>query len=226
MAANSQTSENRSDLIDELVGSYLRLPVLFSWREAKGLPFPDTFSAAALELQGLATAWVNLEQIVWRADEVRFIHGLPARLKLTTPSIELAIGQAELDRWLGQFRLPYRLELAADGLIVHTEIAGFPLAQFETRLEVVGGWFALEPKRASILGVPGYVPSLFKSYLPLPPLSKETRLSKVTHQSGQLRLRFAIDDFEEEVSPGLLLRLRKRFFPVFEQLTGLLGSKD
>lgn len=226
MSENSQKSENRSDLIDQLVGSYLTLPVLFSWREARGLPFPDTFSGARLELQGLATAWVNLEQIVWRADEVRFIHGLPASISLKTPSIELVIGQAELDRWLGQFRLPYRLELAAEGLIVHTEIAGFPLAQFETRLEVIGGWFALEPKRASILGVPGYVPSLFKSYLPLPPLSKETRLSNVTHKPGQLRLKFAIDDFEEEVSPGLLLRLRKRFFPVFEQLSGLLGSKD
>lgn len=219
-------NDNRSDLIDQLVSSYLTLPVLVSWERARGLPFPDTFSQARLELQGLATAWVNLDQIVWEAEEVAFIPGLPARIELTAPSIEIAIGQAELDRWLGQFRLPYRLELAADGLIVHTEIAGFPLAQFETRLEVVGGWFALEPKSASIFGVPGYVSSLFKSYLPLPPLSKEARLSAVTHRPGQLRLKFAIDDFAEEVSPGLLVRLRKRFFPVFEQLSGFLGSRD
>lgn len=222
----SDINDTRSDLIDQLVSSYLTLPVLVSWERATGLPFPDTFSNARLELQGLATAWVNLDQIVWQAEEVSFIPGLPARIELTAPSIEIAIGQAELDRWLGQFRLPYRLELAADGLIVHTEIAGFPLAQFETRLEVVGGWFALEPKSASIFGVPGYVSSLFKSYLPLPPLSKETRLSAVTHQPGQLRLKFAIDDFTEEVTPGLLIRLRKRFFPVFEQLSGFLGSRD
>jgi len=219
-------NDKRSDLIDQLVSSYLTLPVLVSWERASGLPFPDTFRQARLELQGLATAWVNLDQIVWEAEEVAFIPGLPARIELTSPSIEIAIGQAELDRWLGQFRLPYRLELAEDGLIVHTEIAGFPLAQFETKLEVVGGWFALEPKSASIFGVPGYVSSLFKSYLPLPPLSKEARLSAVTHRAGQLRLKFAIDDFAEEVSPGLLVRLRKRFFPVFEQLSGFLGSRD
>jgi hypothetical protein len=222
----SDNNDTRSDLIDQLVSSYLTLPVFVSWDKASGLPFPDTFSNARLELQGLATAWVNLDQIVWQAEEVSFIPGLPARIELTAPSIEIAIGQAELDRWLGQFRLPYRLELATDGLIVHTEIAGFPVAQFETRLEVVGGWFALEPKSASIFGVPGYVSSLFKSYLPLPPLSKETRLSAVTHQPGQLRLKFAIDDFTEEVTPGLLIRLRKRFFPVFEQLSGFLGSRD
>jgi len=217
---------NRSDLIDQLVASYLTLPVQVSWKSARGLPFPDRFSGARLELQGLATAWIHLERIIWRAEEVRFIPGLPARIELTGPSIEIAVGQAELDKWLSQFNLPYRLELAADGLIVHTEISGFPLAQFETRLKVDGGWFVLEPKSASILGVPGYVSSLFKSYLPLPPLSKEARLSAIDHKAGALRLTFALNDFSEEVTPGMLLRLRKRFFPMIEQLSVLLNPAD
>jgi hypothetical protein len=213
-------NETRSDVIDQLVSSYLKLPVFASWRRASGLPFPDRFEGARLEMQGLATAWFNLEQIVWRADEVRFVPGLPARVELKGPSIEIVIGQKELDRWLNQLRLPYRLELSEAGLMVHTEIAGFPVAQFETRLEVVGGWFMLEPTRASLLGVPGYVSSMFRFYLPMPPLSKETRLAGIDHEPGRLRLRFGIDDFEEEVSPGLLSRLRKRFFPMIEQLSG------
>lgn len=226
MAATTKASDNSSDLIDQLIGSYLTLPVSFLWREARGLPFPDQFIDARLELRGLATAWLNLERIIWRAAEVRFVAGFPAKIELADPSIELVIGQAELDRWLSQFRLPYRLELADSGLVVHTEMAGFPLASFETKLEVVGGWFSLQPKRASILGVPSYVPSLFKTYLPLPPLSSETRLSQVGHETGQLKLRFAIDDFTEEVTPGMLIRLRKRFFPVFDQLSGLIKSSD
>ncbi len=216
-------SKQRSDVIDQLVGSYLTVPVLVTWRDASGLPFPDTFTGARLEMQGLATAWFNLEQIVWRAESVRFIPGLPARIELETPQVELVVGQKELDRWLGQFNLPYRLELAEAGLIVHTEIAGFPLAQFETRLEVTGGWFVLEPKRASILGVPSYVSSLFRSYLPMPPLSREARLSSIEHEAGRLRLGFSLDDFEEEVGPGLLLRLRQRFFPIAEQMSSFFG---
>ncbi len=217
-------SDNRSDVIDQLVGSYLKLPVFASWEEASGIPFPDRFRGARLELQGLATAWFNLEQIVWRADEVRIMPGLPASVDLKGVSVEIAIGQQELDRWLKQFRLPYRLELADKGLIVHTELAGFPLAQFETKLEVVGGWFVLEPKSASILGVPGYVSSLFRSYLPMPPLSRESRLAAIEHEPGRLRLRFALEDFVEEVSPGLLGRLRKRFFPMIEQLSGFFSN--
>jgi hypothetical protein len=61
---------------------------------------------------------------------------------------------------------------------------------------------------------------MFRFYLPMPPLSKETRLAGIDHEPGRLRLRFGIDDFEEEVSPGLLSRLRKRFFPMIEQLSG------
>lgn len=226
MTDRPKPSDNRSELIDQLIGSYLTLPVSFLWREARGMPFPDQFFDARLELQGLATAWINLEGIIWRAGEVKFIAGLPAKIELKDPSIELVIGQADLDRWLKQFRLPYRLELADTGLVVHTEMAGFPLASFETKLEVIGGWFSLQPKRASILGVPSYVPSLFKTYLPLPPLSSETRLSQVGHESGKLKLRFAIDDFTEEVTPGMLVRLRKRFFPVFEQLSGFMSSSS
>lgn len=211
---------NRSDLVDELLSSYLKIPVVMRWERASGLPFPDRFENSRVEFQGIATEWLDVERIACVAKEARIVHGLPARLVLSEPALEITIGQPALDKWLKRFQLPYRLELGADGLIVHTEIAGFPVAEFETTLEVVGGWFVLKPKRASFFGVPGYVSSIFRTYLPVPPLSRESRLSAIHHAPGMLILRFALGDIEEEITPGLLFRLRRRFFPVVDQLAG------
>ncbi|HEY5646299.1 MAG TPA: hypothetical protein VIS76_10170 [Pseudomonadales bacterium] len=212
--------DNRSDLVDELLSSYLKVPVVMRWERASGLPFPDRFENSRVEFQGIATEWLDVERIACVAKEARIVHGLPARLMLSEPALEITIGQAALDKWLKRFQLPYRLELGADGLIVHTEIAGFPVAEFETTLEVVGGWFVLKPKRASFFGVPGYVSSIFRTYLPVPPLSRESRLSAIHHAPGVLVLRFALGDIEEEITPGLLFRLRRRFFPALDQVTG------
>ena len=218
------SNASRSDIIDQLVGSYLTLPVAIFWESAQGLPFPDTFRGARLEFAGMATAWLNLEQIIWHAAQVRFLPGFPPRIQLTEPSIDFVIGQPELDRWMAKFELPYRLELTEKGIIVHAEMAGMPIAEFETRLEVIDGWFILKPSRATILGVPSYVSSLFRSYLPLPPLSPEARLKSINHGPGTLGLTVALEDFEEEVSPGLLLRLQKRFFPMAEQVAGMFSG--
>jgi hypothetical protein len=222
-----------SNVISELVSSYFELPVSIHWEKASGLPFPDRFEQARLEFGGLATAWLDLKQVIWRADQIRFIAGFPARVEVMGPRVEIAIGQAELDRWLNRFKLPYRLVLKEDALVVHAEIAGLPLGEFETRIEVVNGWFVLQPKRATILGVPTYVASLFRTYLPLPPLSGDTRLVGVEHQTGQLRAIFGLDDFEEQVTPGLLSRLQARLLPtlsspfggMFTQRTPDAGSR-
>lgn len=215
--------DNRSDLIDELLTTYLKVPVMMKWETASGLPFPDKFTNTRAEFQGIATEWLNLEHIACTAKQTRLQHGLPARLQLLEPGLEIRVGQMALDNWLKRFQLPYRLELGPEALIVHTEIAGFPVAEFETTIEVVGGWFVLKPKRTSFLGVPGYVSSIFQTYLPVPPLSQESRLTGIEHAVGALTLHFALSDFEEEITPGLLLRLRQRFFPMIEQITGFMS---
>ncbi len=205
-----------SKVIAELISSYFELPARVHWRRATGLPFPGQFEDAELEFSGVATAWLNLKQVTWRAAQVRFVPGIPARIQATAPTVEIAVGKDELDRWLARFELPYRLELTADALVIHTEIAGFPVAELEARLEVVNGWFVLQPKRASIFGVPNYVASLFRTYLPLPPLTGDTRLVSIRHEPEVLGLTFALQDFEESVVPGLLGRLQKRLLPTLE----------
>lgn len=218
--------DNRSDLIDELLSTYLKVPVMMYWEEASGLPFPDQFSQARAEFQGLATNWLDLERIACVAEKATFVPGLPAQLQVEGPGLEITIGQAALDRWLKRFQLPYRLELGSEALVVHTEIAGFPVAEFETTVEIVGGWFVLKPKRTSFFGVPGYVSSIFQTYLPVPPLSRDTRLAGINHAPGSLTLSFALSDFEEEITPGFLLRLRRKFFPVLDQISGMMGTSS
>ena len=46
----------------------------------------------------------------------------------------------------------------------------------------------------------------------------------IQHAKGSLTLKFALSDFEEEVTPGLLFRLRKKFFPMVDQISGMMGS--
>ena len=213
-----------SEILDQLVSSYLKLPVRLFWDGGPLTPFSDTFENARLEFDGIATAWLNLQHVVLHAAQVKVIPGLPVGIRVSDPRIEIAVGQAELDRWMKRFEIPFKLELAESGLIVHTEVAGFPVAQFETQLEVVGGWFVLKPRKASFLGMPGYVSSIFRTYLPLPPLSEETRLTSIEHEPGLLKLTFCSDDFEEEITPGLLARLQRRLLPMFAKQPEKMGS--
>jgi hypothetical protein len=205
-----------SSVIDQMVSSYFELPVHIDWAHATGLPFPDRFEQPELQFSGLATAWMDLQEVIWRADHVHFVPGMPASVKVRGPRVEVAIGKDDLTRWLKRFELPYRVELTEDAIVLHTEFGGFPVAELEARLEVVGGWFLLQPKRASILGVPNYVASLFRTYLPMPPLAGNTRLESIRHQPDVLRLTFGLEDFEEQVTPGLLGRLQKRLLPTLD----------
>jgi hypothetical protein len=215
-----------ASVIDQLVSSYFEQPVRMDWTRASGLPFPDRFEGARLEFAGLATAWLELKQVVWHADQVRFVPGFPASIEVTGPKVEIAVGQDAIDRWLRRFELPYRIELGDDALIIHTEIAGFPVARLEARLAVVNGWFVLQPQRAAVLGIPNYVVALFRAYLPLPPLTGHTRLIAIDHAPGLLRLTFGLADFAEDVAPGMLVRMQKRLLPTLDPtLGGLLPSR-
>jgi hypothetical protein len=203
----------RSDAIDQWLSSYLELPVKLSFEGSVGDALRGTFEGVSLEIAGVATAWLPLERIELSAARATLTPGLPASLAMAEPAVAITVGQRDLDRWQRRFQLPFRLSLAEKGVIVHTEFAGLALSEFETGLEVVNGWFVLRPRRASILGIPSQLASWLRAYLPLPPISPEARLCGIDHAPGQLTLHFAISDFEEKITPGLLQRLRKRLLP-------------
>ena len=203
----------RSDAIDQWLSSYLELPVKLSFEGSVGDALRGTFEGPSLEIAGVATAWLPLERIRLRASRAILTPGLPAALAVEEPVVSLTVGQRDLDRWQGGSQLPFRISLGEKGLTVNTGVAGVVISEFEVQLEVVSGWFVLRPRRASILGIPSQVASWLRAYLPLPPISPEARLSGIDHAPGKLTLHFSISDFEENITPGLLQRLRKRLLP-------------
>jgi hypothetical protein len=203
----------RSDALDQWLSSDLEMPVRISWEGALSDALRGRLDGVSFEIAGVATAWMPLERIIVHADHARFTPGLPARIRVEAPVVQVTVGQRDLDRWQNGFQLPFKLKLGREGLVVNTEIAGLPISEFETTLEVVRGWFVLKPRRASILGVSNQLARLFRAYLPLPPLSPDARLVGIEHATDRLSLHFGISDFEEEVTPGMLSRIRRRVLP-------------
>ncbi|MCP3985003.1 MAG: hypothetical protein GY723_11475 [bacterium] len=202
-----------SDAIDQLLSSYLKQPVRMSWKGAVADTIRGSFELPRVELGGIATAWVPFEEVVLEADRVIFHPGIPARLAIEAPRIELAVGQIEIDQWMDRLQLPFRLALEETSLVLKSSIAGFAVGELEASLDVVGGWFVLKPRRASVLGIPGFMAPLFRTYLPLPPLPKDARLLAIGHEPGLLRLTLEADDFEERITPGIVGRLQRRMMP-------------
>jgi hypothetical protein len=203
----------RSDAIDQWLSSYLELPVKLAFEGSVGDALRGTFDGVSLEIAGVATAWLPLERIRLAAARATLTPGLPATLAVEEPVVSLTVAQRDFDRWQRGSQLPFRVSLGEKGLSVNTGIAGVVISEFEAQLEVVGGWFVLRPRRASILGIPNQLASWLRAYLPLPPISPDARLSGIEHSAGRLTLHFSIKDFEEKVSPGMLQRLRKRLLP-------------
>ena len=203
----------RSDAIDQLVGRFLKQPVKVSWEGGTADAVMGSFEGARVELAGVATAWLPLERVVVDASRASIRPGVPATIEVVGGTVEIAVGQAEVDRWVRRFQLPFRIQLNEKGLAVKTEFAGLPVTDFEMELDVVRGWFTLRPKKASFMGVPSWVPTMLRSYLPLPPVSEDVRITAIGHEPELLTVTFAVEDFEESITPGLADRLRRRVMP-------------
>ncbi len=203
----------QSDVVDQLFSTYLKQPVKASWEGSASDLLRGTFQDARIELGGIATAWLPLEGVVLSARRVDFQPGMPARIRVEEPRLTAIVAQRDVDQWLSRTQLPFELKLTEGGIVARAEVAGLNVAEIEVRLEVRGGWFILQPQRASLLGIPNYVAWLFRTYLPLPPLAEGAKFEEIGHETGRLRLAFEVDDFEEDLTPGLLGRLRERVLP-------------
>lgn len=205
--------EMRSDVLDQLFGTYLRQPVKVSWQGAPADLLRGTFQHAQVELGGIATAWLPLEGVVLSAAHVTLEPGMPARIAVEEPRLTALVGQRDIEDWLTATQLPFELSLTERGIVARTRLAGLNIGEVEAYLEVLRGWFVLQPRRASLLGIPNYAARMFRTYLPLPRIAEGARLVKIGHESGRIRLAFAVEGFEEDLTPGLLGRLRARVMP-------------
>jgi len=203
----------RSDAIDQLLSTYLELPARVSWQGALADSARGIFEGGRLELAGVAMLALPFDRLILESDRFQFIPGIPARISATGPRIVVSIDQRQVDQWLARARAPFELRLTESAVEFRMDIAGFALGRAETELAVQRGWFVLRPKHAELLGFRNRLASLFRTYLPLPRLAPQTRLSGVEHVEGAIQLEMSLDDFEEEITPGLVKRMQERFLP-------------
>jgi hypothetical protein len=203
----------RSDAIDELLSTYLKMPAKVSWEGALADSVLGVFEGVRLELAGLAIMALPFDRLVFRADRFKFTPGLPARIEAIGTKIEVSVDQRQVDRWLRMARTPFKLRLLEDAIEFQIKVGGISLTRTETELRIQRGWFVLRPKHAEILGIRARLISLFRTYLPLPRLAPQTRLIGIEHDEGALRFELGLDDFSDVITPGLIDRLQKRFLP-------------
>jgi hypothetical protein len=209
----------RSDSIDDLLTTYLKMPAKVSWDGALADSVRGVFDGVRLELAGLAILALPFDRLVFRAERFQFTPGLPARIEATAPRIEVSLDQRQLDRWLARVRAPFELQLIEDAIEFRMNVAGYPITRTETELRVQRGWFVLQPKHAEFLGLRARLVSLFRTYIPLPRLAPQTRLTGIRHVPGAIRLELGLDDFADVITPGLIDRLQNRFLPFARQKT-------
>jgi len=203
----------RSDALDELISSYLKMPAKVSWDGALADSIRGVFEGVRIELAGLAILALPFDQMVFRADRFQFTPGIPARIEAVRPKIEVSIDQRQFDLWLRRARVPFELRLIEDAIEFRMSVGGFSLTRTKTELGIQRGWFVLRPKRIEVFGVRARLVSVFRTYLPLPRLAPQTRLTGIEHAEGTLRFELSLDDFVDVITPGLIERLQGRFLP-------------
>lgn len=203
----------RSDAIDELLSNYLKMPAKVSWDSAIGDSVRGVFEGVRVELAGLAIMALPFDRLVFQAERFRFTPGIPARIEAVRPQLEVSIDQRQVDRWLKRLHAPFELRLIEGAIEFQMDVGGIPITRTETELRIQRGWFVLRPRRAEFLGIGTRLVSVFRTYLPLPRLAPQTRLTGITHVEGALRLELGLDDFSDVITPGLIERLRSRFLP-------------
>lgn len=203
----------RSDAIDQVISTYLEMPAKVSWKGAVGDSVRGTFEEGRLELAGIAVLALPFDRLVLEAERFQFTPGIPAGFEATSPKIELSLDQRQVDRWLERAGAPFKLKLIEGGIDFRVNVGGFPISRAETELCIENGWFILRPKSAEFLGIRNPLATLFRTFVPIPRLAPQTRLTGIKHERGALRIVLTLDDFTEEITPGLVERMQERFLP-------------
>jgi len=161
-----------------------------------------------VEVPAVLAAGLVLDRVVVRAEHVRIAPGLPPRLQAGPVGLRAYVSQENVDRWTRTARLPIRLALTEDGVLLTTGVRGFKMSETLADLEVSGPFLRLAPKRMTIVGLPAPLARFFRGYLPLPPLPKGARITDVHPGDGELAVTFELDHVDEPLTPDIARRLR------------------
>lgn len=161
-----------------------------------------------VEVPAVLAAGLVLDRVVVRAQHVRIVPGLPPRLQAGPVGLRAYVSQDNVDRWIRTARLPIRLALTSEGLLLTTGLRGIRMSETLAELEVAGRFLRLAPKWMTIVGLPAPLVRFFRGYLPLPPLPKGARITEVRPGDGELAVTFELDHVDEALSPDIARRLR------------------
>lgn len=161
-----------------------------------------------VEVPAVLAAGLVIDRLTVRAERVRVAPGLPPRLRAGPVTLRAHVSQENVDRWTRTARLPIRVGLTAEGVVLTTGVAGIKMSETVADLEVAGRFLRLVPKRMKIVGLPTTLVRFFRGYLPLPPLPRGARLTDVGHGPGELAVTFTLDEVDEALTPDIARRLR------------------
>jgi hypothetical protein len=161
-----------------------------------------------VEVPAVLAAGLVLDRIVVRAEHLRVVPGLPPRIQAAPVSLRAYVSQANVDRWTRTARLPMRLALTEEGVLLTTGVGGIRMSETLADLEVSGAFLRLAPKRMTIVGLPTPMLRFVRGSLPLPPLPQGARLTEVRPSDGRLAVTLSLDALDEPLTPDIARRLR------------------
>lgn len=202
-------------LLDGTLSRVARRPVKVRAKVSPVAAMLGSIDVIVFELGELEMAGLEVDRIVVHVENVRVQPGFPPRLRTGEIGFKATVAQEAIDRWTQRTHLPVRMLLTEEGVIVKTSVRGFSIGEVATEVAVTGHFLTLRPKRASIVGLPAPVVGMLRGFLPLPPLPRGARLSKVEHEEGSVTAWFELDDIDQPLTPAIARRLRPSLLPRF-----------
>lgn len=216
-AAAAATDEAREDppllasflaLVDDTASRLLDHPVRPRVKASPQGLLRGELDVVKVEIPAVLAAGLVIDRLVLRAEHVRVVPGLPPRLQAGPVGLRAFVCQEHVDRWTRSARLPIRLTLTDEGVLLTTGVRGFRTSETLADLEVSGAFLRLAPKRMTIVGLPTPLARFLRGYLPLPPLPKGARIRDVRPADGELQVTFELDHLDEPLTPDIARRLR------------------
>jgi hypothetical protein len=161
-----------------------------------------------VEIPAVLAAGLVVDRLVVRAERLRIAPGLPPRVRAGPVTLRAYVRQEHVDRWTRTARLPIRVLLTPEGVMMTAGVRGIRMGEVLADLEVHGPFLQLAPKRMTIAGLPAPLVRFFRGYLPLPPLPKGSRISEVHPGDGELAVTFALEHIDEPLTPDIARRIR------------------